>query len=86
MPPMCFVRPNKSPDCVKSRPGGALSLRACADWHGSGARVLCRRAILASSGNAIRDFGVFTQPLAGSDAVSGGFAVIGDVRGNPPYH
>ena len=56
--------PNNSPDCVKSRDGGDLSLRACADWHGSGARVLCRRAIPASSGNAIGEFGVFTQPLA----------------------
>jgi len=29
--------------------------------------VLCRRAILASSGNAIGEFGVFTQSLAAAD-------------------
>ena len=56
--------PNNSPDCVKSRAGGDLSHRASADVNRSGARVLCRRAILASSGNAIRDFRVFAQPLA----------------------
>lgn len=66
------LAPNNSTDCVKTRARGDLSLRACADWHGSGARVLCRRAILASSGNAIRDFGVFTQPLAGADRASCG--------------
>ena len=58
---------NNSPDCVKSRAGGDLPLKACADWQGSGARVFCRRAILASSGNAIRDFGVFAQALDGAD-------------------
>ena len=38
--------------------------------------MLCRRAILVPSGNAIRDFGVFTQPLAGADPA--GVRKVGD--------
>ena len=34
--------------------------------------MLCRRAILASSGNAIRDFRVFAQPLAEADPAGWG--------------
>ena len=57
--------------CKKTGLARACANRACADGHITEGRGLCRRAILASSGNAIRGLRVFTQPLAEAASADG---------------